>query len=131
MNIFKRKNQPNIGVIGENIAEKYLKKNGYKIIKRNYKNTKGKTLGEIDIIAKDQECLVFIEVKTRTGDKNSIPEEAINRAKLLKLRKVAENYIKNKRFWRLNHRFDAISITIPKGEQGFKIKHIESIFIDI
>ena len=70
-----------IGNFGEDEAIRYLIKNKYKIIERNYSCK----LGEIDIIAKDKDVLVFIEVKTRTNDKYGSPSLAVNYYKKRKI----------------------------------------------
>ena len=58
-------NKRKFGIIGEKIAQKYLKNNGYKIIENNYYTRNG----EIDIIANKEKYIVFVEVKTRTNEK--------------------------------------------------------------
>lgn len=112
---------------GEEIAVKYLKKLGYKIIDRNFRarNT------ELDIVAvqpsssSDQATLVFIEVKTRTSDKFGTPFEQIAYWKLKSLTKAAEHY-------KLTHknlpdlmRIDAISVQYNLGEP--QVEHIQNI----
>ena len=82
--------QKNIyGKKGEIIAANYLKKQKYKIIEMNYKNK----IGEIDIIAKDKDYLVFIEVKTRYSKMFGDPLEAIDEEKQFKIRNVATMYL--------------------------------------
>ena len=61
-----------LGQLGERIAQDYLKKSGYRIVETNFKNTTGRCLGEIDIIAKKEQALFFIEVKTRRGSSSKI-----------------------------------------------------------
>lgn len=108
------------GKTGEVLAEKYLKKQGYKIIKTNYKNK----IGEIDIICynkKDDE-IVFVEVKSRTSDLMGLPSEAVDIRKQKKIRDVASLYlILNKKFDD-KVRFDVIEIL--NGE----ISHIKYAF---
>ena len=73
------------GKRSEIIASDYLKKKGYKILETNYKND----VGEIDIIAKDGETIVFTEVKTRMDDAFGAPSEAVNQKKREKYYKVS------------------------------------------
>lgn len=94
------------GDIGENKAVKYLTDKGYEIIETNYKNK----LGEIDIIAKEGERIVFVEVKARTTAKYGYPREAVNEFKQRKIRMVAESYLKSKRLLNSYIRFDVIEI---------------------
>src|SRR5436309_5404805 len=65
-----------LGTKGENLACQFLRKNGYKIL---YRNFRGRTGGEIDVVCRDGDTLVFIEVKTRTGEDFGRPFEAIDR----------------------------------------------------
>jgi len=99
-----KKNNKQTGNLGEEMAEKFLIKKGYTILERNY--TAGKA--EIDIIAKNENYIVFVEVKTRF---NALlePEKAVNKAKQKHLAAAAEYYITEKN---LNYaaRFDIISI---------------------
>lgn len=76
------------GAAYEQIAAQYLQKHGVKIIERNYRNRRG----EIDLIGKDGEYTVFIEVKYRKDDKKGSPTEAVNFAKQRTICKVADYY---------------------------------------
>lgn len=120
-----------IGSIGEQIAGKYLKKKGFKIIEFNYQNQKGKRLGEIDIIAKEGEQFVFVEVKTRLARTGEVvlPEENITRDKLYKLQKIAQSYIRENNYWDKSYRFDAVSVLMSEdGKDVLEARHLESIF---
>ena len=106
------------GKIGEKKAAEFLKKKGYSIIELNYRTH----YGEIDIIAKDGEYTVFIEVKTRSGNEYGAPSEAVNAKKQEKYVKVATEYlVKNKKTDTLC-RFDVVEI-----ENG-EINHIIDAF---
>lgn len=129
--MFWKREKKNIGEIGEELAVKYLKKKGFKIIELNYQNSTGKRLGEIDIIAKKNGQIIFVEVKTRIteGKKIILPEENITQDKLRKLQKIAQNYIRENNLWEINYHFDAISILISSvDEKVLEIRHLESIF---
>jgi len=95
-----------LGKRGENISVKFLRKQGYKIIKRNYRCS----LGEIDIVAKDKNILCFVEVKTRETEEYGLPEEAIDWRKQKKLTKVALTYLKEKKIYKQDLRFDVVSV---------------------
>lgn len=71
------------GDIGEKFTERYLKKNGYKILERNYRQK----CGEIDIIAQKGEYIIFTEVKTRAANFIARPYEAVDRRKISRIRK--------------------------------------------
>lgn len=107
-NILKSTKQENRikGDIGENKAVMYLTDKGYEILETNYKNK----LGEIDIIAKDGERIVFVEVKARATAKYGYPREAVNEYKQRKIKMVAESYLKSKRLLNSYIRFDVIEI---------------------
>lgn len=107
-NILKSTKQENRikGDIGENKAVKYLTDKGYEILETNYKNK----LGEIDIIAKDDTRIVFVEVKARATAKYGYPREAVNEYKQRKIKMVAESYLKSKRLLNSYIRFDVIEI---------------------
>jgi len=97
----------------EDLAESYLIKQGYKIIERNYKT---KT-GEIDIIAKDGDVIVFIEVKARKSSSYD-PSETVINSKRIKIIKTSLIYLKSKyiNIQNLNFRYDVISI---KGDLNY------------
>ena len=77
-----------LGAKGEKLVAAYLKKQGYKILKKNYRTP----FGEADIIAKDNDEIAFIEVKTRTTDSFGTPSEAVGKDKQQRYRKIAECY---------------------------------------
>jgi putative endonuclease len=120
-----------LGKIGEDTAIKFLEKLGYKILARNYQNNLGRRLGEIDIIAKEKEEIVFVEVKTRElfKYKDTLPEENITRSKLHKLNKIASCYIRNNKLWNKSYRFDAVSVWLDLASKKAEIKHIRSMFL--
>lgn len=130
--MFWNKNkEKSIGSRGEKVAGKYLKKKGFKIIEFNYQNKTGKRLGEIDIVAKKDKQIVFVEVKSRISDGVTavLPEENITRDKLHKLQKIINAYINEKDLWECDYRLDAVSILFTEdGKSVLEIRHLESIF---
>ena len=106
------------GFLGEEKASKFLKKKKYKIIERNFKNS----IGEIDIIARIKQTVVFVEVKARESDRFGLPCEAVGHFKQNKIRLVAQSYIKLKRLEKFEIRFDVIEVL------DGKINHIENAF---
>ncbi len=118
MNIHIKKD---FGNTGEDIATQYLEKQQYTILERNFYCKQG----EIDIIAKDKNEIVFIEVKSRSNIKYGRPSEAVNKQKIKHLYKTAKYFLyKNKQ---LNKaiRFDTVEILIKNGK--FNINHIKQI----
>jgi len=79
----------NIGKIGEQKASEYLNKNGFVILKKNFRSL----MGEIDIIAKKEKTVYFIEVKTRTNLEKGYPYEAVNQIKINHLKKAANFFL--------------------------------------
>lgn len=129
--LFWKKEEKSLGQIGEDAAAKYLKKKGYKILERNYFNKSGRRLGEIDIIAKKEKEIVFVEVKTRLleNDANTLPEENITPQKLRRLTKAANAYIRTKKLWDCPFHFDAISVLYDDENKKDQVRHLENIFI--
>lgn len=122
-------NKRNFGDIGERTAARYLRDKGYEIIGMNYQNSLGRRLGEIDIIAKDKNEIVFVEVKTREMKKyeNTLPEENITRGKLRKLAKIGNLYLKQHDLYKCDFRFDAVSVWLDLDKKRAKIKHIDHL----
>jgi putative endonuclease len=132
MNILKNKEILSFGRRGEKTAVLYLKKLGYKILSVNFSNPYGRRLGEIDIIAKDGEELVFVEVKTRKdtiSTKQPLPEESITQSKLYKLNKIASFYVSKNQLHDTIYRFDAILIVVNPITNWAKVRHLKNIFI--
>jgi putative endonuclease len=98
------------GKKGEDIAVEYLKGRGYEILRRNFRSGNS----EVDIIAKDGNELVFIEVKTRSHHQFGYPEESVDEAKQEAIQSCAEEYISNEG-WNGDIRFDIIAITFSES----------------
>ena len=110
-----------IGKIGEDLATKYLENIGYSIIERNFIAKQG----EIDIIAKDKEELVFIEVKTRTNALYGQPVDAVNRIKQKHLVKTVNYYLYLRNLENKFIRLDVIEVYLK--DNTYKINHIKQI----
>ena len=106
-----------IGEKGETIAERHLKKKGYKILERNYRTK----LGEIDIIAKDKKTIVFVEVKTRRSWQFGNPKGAVTPAKQRKISMVALQYLKTNDRRNSRARFDVVAITATRDKPQIEI----------
>ena len=111
-----------LGNRGEKIAAKFLRKQGYQIIEKNYRSR----LGEIDIVAKEDESIVFVEVKTRCSTDFGLPEEALSYDKRRRLSKLALGYLAHRRIKDTNCRFDVVSILMDNKKVS-KVKHIKLI----
>lgn len=99
------------GTRGEAEAVRLLKRQGYRILERNYRTR----LGEIDIIAKDRHTIVFIEVKTRRTGRFGSPKAAVTPLKQRRLSKTALTYLKSTRQTSAHARFDVVAIDTTTG----------------
>jgi putative endonuclease len=111
------------GTQGEKLASDYLKKLGYQMVAKNF-TIRG---GEIDLIAKDRNILVFIEVKTRYSHQFGLPEEAINYYKLKALTRAGQIYAKMIGWGEQPVRWDLIAIDYTEDRQNPRINHLKSI----
>lgn len=113
-----------LGKWGEDFAARHLEEQGYTILERDWR------LGhrDIDIIARtpDGTTIVFVEVKTRTSDVISKPQDAVNAGKIRSLGMAANAYVKEEQLWD-ELRFDIISI-IGDREETALLEHIEDAF---
>ena len=119
------KNSENIqlGRIGENLAVNFLEQNNYHILTQNYHST----YGEIDIVAIDNDTLIFIEVKTRKSNLEKALS-SISNAKQKKIIKTAYHFLQqNPEYENFPTRFDAIAV-IQKKDNRFKINHLQNAF---
>ena len=111
-----------LGSEGEELAAMFLERKGYGIIARNYKTP----VGEIDIIARDGDTIVFVEVKTRANYSFGHPFEAVHKDKRQKMKNLALLYLKKQRY-QLPARFDVVSII--RSQSGKRaIEHIVDAF---
>ena len=109
-----------IGKLGEDLATIYLNRMGYKILARNFRCR----VGEVDIIAKDVEEIVFIEVKTRTNNIYGEPSEAVDYIKKENIIKTANYYLYINKLYNKSIRFDVIEVFLSNK---FHINHIKQI----
>jgi len=113
-----------LAAVGEEAAARWLKSQGYAILERNYAGRGG----EIDIIAKDREGIVFVEVKARTSEAFGRPSEGVSRDKQRKLVNTAESYlvakVKREEVWRL----DIAEVLLDKWGRVEEINIIEGAF---
>ena len=106
------RSQADIGREGEDTAARMLRRDGYKILARNYRCRHG----EIDIVAFEDGEYVFVEVKTRTSDAKGSGAEAVTPTKQRKLARVAEQYMAERGIDGCPCRFDVVAVTAGGGE---------------
>ena len=103
------------GEFGEQVAAMMLEKQGYEILEKNFRCR----LGEVDLICKNKDQIVFVEVKTRTQDQFGAPREAIGRDKMNKIRKVAALYMMSQKVTNYQVKFDVVEIYLNHIENAF------------
>ncbi len=113
-----QKNNCEKGKIGEKIAVKYLMNNNFEIIQTNYRTS----FGEIDIIAKDNEYIVFVEVKYRKNNNYGFPREAVGAAKQKNIITTAMSYIEENNLENVDFRFDVLEVL------DGAVEHIKNAF---
>lgn len=117
MKAFNRKT----GRFAEALAARALTNLGYSIIQQNFSSR----YGEIDIIAKDKDILVFVEVKAKTGLLLGIPEEMVSRGKLQKVRNMATLYMNGKT---LPCRIDVVAIVFGEDNEVLRLTHYKNVY---
>ncbi|VAW23069.1 FIG00930062: hypothetical protein [hydrothermal vent metagenome] len=111
-----------LGKKGEELAVKFLQKNNYKILERNWRFKKA----EVDIIAQKDTILAVVEVKTRSSDYFGNPQDFVNQKKIRLLVEAVNEYVISKDL-DVEVRFDIISIL--KNKNNFDIKHLKDAFL--
>ncbi|QQG40769.1 MAG: YraN family protein [Candidatus Levyibacteriota bacterium] len=109
------------GILAENLAAEELAKKGYSILERNFSNR----YGEIDIIAKDKEMLIFVEVKAKRGIEFGTPEEMITAYKLKRVQNMATIYMKGKN---LPCRIDVVAIVFSPDNKILSLTHYKNVY---
>ena len=109
------------GNYGETAAAGFLEAKGYVILERNYKRGSG----EIDMIARDNDCIVFVEVKYRKTLSAGLPREAVTAAKQRIIKKTANYYIFEKQITNTDMRFDVVEVV---GSEQLEIEHLDNAF---
>lgn len=112
---------------GEQLAAEYLEKKGYKILQRNYRSK----WGEVDIIAKiyqytNEPVIVFVEVKTKTGDQYGEPWEMVNAWKVEQVKRMGETWCLEQE-WEGRVRLDVVGVWLGSTGEMDKIEHWENV----
>lgn len=115
-------NRKQLGAFGEQVAKDHLEKHGYEIVQCNYRCS----IGEIDIVARDGDYLVFVEVRTKRDRQFGSPEESITLAKKTKLVELAETYLQehqdSSELWRI----DVVAVEVGRADKISRIEIIEN-----
>ena len=117
-------NQPKhvLGKYGEMMAADFLARQGYEIVERNWHCRQG----ELDLIAKDQDQWVFVEVKTRSSKTADSGFEAVDQLKLQKLRRTIARWCELKQISSIKLRLDVVSVYVSAGNVRFE--HLKQVF---
>jgi len=111
-----------LGKRGESVAERHLIKKGYRLVERNYRCP----AGEVDLIVLDGRVIVFVEVKTRSGDRFGSPFEAVEFRKQRKMARTAQFFLSQNGLHQRDARFDVVGISWPGGKPI--VEHIKNAF---
>lgn len=108
------------GRIGEELARNFLKRKGYEIVKNNFSTR----FGEIDLICKDRDTTVFVEVKTKCGVDFGTPEEMYTRGKAERVKRMASVYLEGKE---TNCRIDMVAIVLGDNNKTERLTHYPNV----
>lgn len=111
-----------LGVDGEQVAERYLKAKGYKLVERNYRCASG----ELDLIVLHRRVIVFVEVKTRSDNSFGSPIEAVARWKQKRMIRAAQFFLYQKGLHNREARFDVVGVSRAGTE--LVVEHVENAF---
>lgn len=114
------------GILGEKIALRYLTEHGYEIIETNYRCREG----EIDIVTRKDDCIVFVEVRAKRNRLFGMPEESVTATKKEHLRAVAHRYYENHTDLPESWRIDFVAVELTKTGQPKRVELIESAIDD-
>ena len=110
------------GILGEKIAGDFLRKRGYHILETNYRCPEG----EIDIIARDKDCLVFVEVRSKTSTEFGSPEESITRGKIQRLVTATARYRQSHQNLPSSYRIDIVAIEMDRTGKPSRVDLIKN-----
>src|SRR6476661_8307113 len=111
------------GVLGERAAKKHLKRQGLKFLTANFRSERG----EVDLIFRDGDCLVFIEVKTRSREDWLRPAAAVNAERRRRLTRTALDYLRLLKNPQVKVRFDIVEVLLVNS-QVREVRHLENSF---
>jgi len=114
------------GILGEKLARDFLKNKGYHVIETNFRCPQG----EIDIVARDKDCLVFIEVRTKKSLSFGTPEESITPVKMERLRATAEHYRQTHDNLPPQWRIDVVAVELDRKNKPSRMELIENAVAD-
>jgi len=111
------------GELGERAAKRHLRRKGLKFLTANFRSPRG----EIDLVFREQDCLVFIEVKTRSSEEWSRPAAAVNRERRQRLTRAALDYLRLLKNPAVKIRFDIVEVLLANGDVK-EVRHLPNTF---
>ena len=112
------------GRLGERAARKHLSRLGLKFLTANFRSDRG----EIDLVFRDDQCLVFVEVKTRSSEEWTRPAAAVNAGKQRRLSQAALDYLKLLKQPSVKLRFDIVEVLLAEDQSVREIRHLPNTF---
>ena len=111
------------GRLGERVAKAHLQRQGLKFLVANFRSDRG----EIDLIFRDRDCLVFVEVKARSSEEWGRPAAAIDRERRRRLTQCALDYLRRLKNPPIKTRFDVVEVLLSDGEVS-EVRHLPNTF---
>ena len=111
-----------VGRLGEELAKKHLEKKGYRILEQNYRTR----YAEIDLVARQKDVLVFVEVRTKVGVRFGSPEDTLDQRKLEKVKRNAQAYVSRAK-WNKLYRVDAVCVVLGNDYTVSRLCHYENV----
>ena len=111
------------GQLGEQAAKRYLKKSGLKFLMANFRSERG----EIDLVFRDHDCLVFVEVKTRSSEEWTRPAAAVDATRRRRLTRCGLDYLRLLKNPRVKVRFDIVEVLLENSAVS-EIRHLPNSF---
>lgn len=112
-----------LGKAGEDAAASHLEEKGYRILRRNFRTRSG----EIDLVARDGQTIVFVEVKARTGTRFGLPAEAVGRARIERLERAGQLFLREIGGADLPYRIDVVSVLVSETGEPRHVEHLANV----
>ncbi len=115
-----------LGAIGEEVAAAHLRGLGWELVARNWRIADGELRGELDLVCRDGDALVVVEVKARRSDRHGAPVEAVGHRKQAKLRRLAAAFLRESGIRAREVRFDVVGVLV-RGDVA-RVEHVTAAF---
>lgn len=112
-----------LGAFGETWAVAYLQRHGYRIVERNVRFREG----EIDIVARDGTCLVFVEVKSRRSAAYGSPESSMTTRRFARLAAAIQRYVQQRELEDADYRIDVVALEVSAGGRVEQVRLLQNV----